>query len=299
MSARPEWIEAPGFYPEMLEADYFLDPCPEPSLRQSGIKVLNGRSPYHFAFEHPRLNPYAAARSTTRFMRMGSAVHSLALGRGREVSIVRYPNWQSSSAKRARDLALAANRIPVLEHEHERATAIAGVVRERIEEELDGAEYLTEVPLFWREAVDLADGRPHWIWCAAMLDVWSPARATALDVKASSVAAIPDDVGRDMAANGYDVQNVWYRRGLGALLPEGAGRFRFATLYVETDPPHGACAFELDESSRTLADAQCTRAARTFAHCLAARSWPSYPRAAVVGTPPWHQTAIVRALEET
>lgn len=295
MSARAQWIEEPGFYPEMSELDYFADPCPEPSLRQSGIKVLVGRSPYHFAHQHVRLNPYRAARNPTSQMRLGSAVHSLALARGKEVSIIRYPDFKSSSAQRAREAALGAGRIPVLEREYERATVLAGIVRQAIEVELEGAEYWTEVPFFWVEETPFGP-----IWCAGMLDVWCPSKAKALDVKASSVPAVPDAVGRDMASNGYDVQNTWYRRGLGKLLPHAAGGFEFGTLYVEVDPPHGSSLFELDEGSRHVAEGDCLLAIRRFAQCLHSRSWPSYPRRQVVGTPSYHhQAATMRQLEDS
>lgn len=286
-------ILEPGFYPDMDEATYFADPCPTPSLRQSGIKELLGKSPHHLAFKHPRLNPYGAARTSTRFMRVGQAVHSLALGRGKEVSVVRYPDWRNSSAKRAADAAIAAGRIPVLEREYERAAAGAAVLRDAIEVELGGAEYFTEVPLFWTEETPFGP-----IWCAAMLDVWAPSIGKALDCKFSSVVPLADSVGRDMAANGYDVQRSWYRRGLSALAPH-VGRFDFATLYCENEPPHGFSSIELDEASDYVALGDCNTAVRVFARCLHSRTWPSYPRRQVVGTPPYHhQAATARQLSE-
>lgn len=294
MSARPHWITAPGFYPDMGELEYFADPCPAPSLRQSGIKVLDGRSPYHFAYQHPRLNPYRQARAPTRFMIMGSAVHSLALGRGKEVSLIRYPDYRNPSAIRARDAALGAGRIPVLEREHDRAQVGAAIVRRAIEDELEGAEYFTEVPVFWTEETPFGP-----IWCGAMLDVWCPSRATALDVKFSSVFATPEAVGRDMASNGYDVQNSWYRRALAANVADFGGRFRFGTLYVEDQAPHGYSVFELDDGSAHVAEGVCNRAVKTFARCLYARSWPSYPAHQTTSTPPYHhQAATLRQLAE-
>lgn len=293
MIAVDSWISEPGFYPDMNEVDYFADPCPTPSLRQSGIKILNGKSPYHFAFSHPRLNPYRAAKNPTSYMVFGSAVHSLALGRGREVSIIRYPDFRNESAKRARDAAIGAGRIPVLEREYARASAVAGEVRAAIEDELQGAEYWTEVPFFWIEETEFGP-----VWCGGMLDVWCPSLRRALDVKASVIALTAESIGRDMAANGYDVQYVWYPRGLSRLIPE-AGGFSFGTLYVESEAPHGWTVNELDESSRMIAESACDRAVRRFAQCLHARTWPSYPRRQVVGTPGFHhQTEMVRQLSE-
>lgn len=296
MSARVEWIAEPGFYPALDADRYFDDPCPEPSLTQSIIKVLNAKSPRHAAFDHPRLNPYGRRDDPSKAQFLGSAVHRLALGRGREVSVIRYRDYRSGAARDARDLAVANKRIPILESVYSDALRMADVLREKIDEALEGAPYETEVPFVWQRPTRFGP-----IWARGMLDVWSRAIATGLDVKTTAGDATPEAVGRDIAANQYDVQDSWYRDGIGRVIPELAGRVRFEFLYVETAAPNGSRPFVVDEASRFIAQKQCDRAADLFARCLRDRDWPSYPRRpALVGTPPWYQNAwLARELEES
>lgn len=274
----------PGFYPELDADAYFRDPCPTPSLNNSLIDLLVEASPEHAAARHPRLNPYGDALESTKAQWLGSAVHRLALGRGREVAVLKYPDFKSSTARRARDLAIDNGRIPVLEREFQRAESMAKRVRARIEEELEGAPFETEVPLVWIEETPAGP-----IWCRAMLDVWCESLATEIDVKTTRGFATADFAGRDMAANGYDTQRRFYARGLAAVRPDLAGRIKSKTLYVENALPFGARAFQLTEASNHVADMAIDSAVRLWGECVAARSWPGYPRGSVlVNTPTFH-----------
>lgn len=285
MTDRLQWISAPGFYPDLDADRYFDDPAPIPSLTQSVIKVLNETSPRHAAAAHPRLNPYGERGGSTKAQYLGSAVHRLALGKGRPVSVLRYPDFKSSSARQARDLAVANGRIPVLEKVHAQALEMAAILRARIEEAVQGHAYETEVPLFWIRQTAAGP-----IWCRGMLDVWCEALALALDVKTTAGFATEEAVGKDIASNGYDVQDSWYRDGIESIRPDLAGRARFEFLYCETSEPYGARPHELDETSRVIGRFQIDRAAEIWGRCWHGRTWPSYPRqTGSVGTPGWHQ----------
>jgi len=292
MSALVDWIEKPGFYPGMSADRYFADPCPTPSLRQSAIPELagiNARSPLHFALKHPRLNPYGREGTSSRAQFLGSAVHRLALGAGRDVSVIRYPDYKSPTARAARDLAIANGRIPVLEREHVRALDMAAILRDAIEDELGGAPYQTEVPFFWIEQTAAGP-----VWCAGMLDVWCESLGIALDPKTTSGAATREAFGKDAAANGYDLQGEWYPRGIGKLRPELQGHVRFRNLVVETAEPFGFRSMQPSESTRYIASRQCDQALELFGQCLHGRSWPSYPREVeVYSTPSYYQNAIM------
>jgi hypothetical protein len=279
-------ITAPGFFPDMAADEYFADPCPTPSLTQSGIPTLLNRSPYHFAFNHPRLNPYGESNDATRAQWLGSAVHRLALGAGREISEIRYPDYSSSSARDARDLAISNGRIPVLSRELVRARDMAAIVRELIDEALGGAPYQTEIVIAWIEQT--ASGPT---WCRAMVDVWCPSLGLALDPKVLRIPATAEAFGRTAADSGYDIQAAFYARGLSAVT--GGRPVRFANLVIESAPPHGAQTIMPDASARIIAEAQVDRAIELFAGCLARRNWPSYPRGLQsYTTPGYYQNAI-------
>lgn len=292
----PVWITEPGFYPDLDGDRYFEDPTPVPSLNQSTIKTLNSAAPIHAAKDHPRLNPYGRRRDSTRAQWLGSTVHRLALGKGKEISIIRYPDYKTTSAQDARDLAVANGRLPVLERGYADALAMAEILKRQIDDALDGAPYETEVPFFW-----IRQTRAGPIWCRGMLDVWCEAKAKALDVKTTAGYATEEEVAKAIASNGYDVQDDWYLDGIKTIRPDLAGRATFEFLFCETVEPYGARTFELDETSRLIAAFQTERAAELWGSCIHAREWPSYPRAAArVGTPPWHQRkwSDLHAIEE-
>jgi hypothetical protein len=293
VSARVEWISEPGFYPDLDAVRYFEDPTPYPSCSQSWIKRANDASPYHAAADHPRLNPYGLkAGSKAAHLFLGDAVHRLALGKGREVSIIRYPDYRSSDARRARDLAIANGRIPVLEKIHVQALDMAALVRAKIESTLGGAEYLTEVPIFWREPVDV-DGGTVWVWCRGMLDVWCPDLARILDVKTTAGLATEEETGKTIASNGYDVQESFYRRGVGRILPHLAGRVDFDFLWIETESPYGHAARPVDGVTRNTGAIQVDMGLLKFARGQASGVWPSYPQDRIpVGVPNWHHQRI-------
>jgi hypothetical protein len=284
-------VSEPGFYPDMTADEYFADPCPLPSLTQSLIPTLINRSPYHFAHAHKRLNPYGAAPEATKTMWLGSAAHRLALGRGREISTIRYPDYRHSSARADRDLAIANGRIPVLEGELIKARAMADVLKGLIGEIVDDAPYETEVVMIWQEMTQYGP-----IWCRGMADLWCLEKAILGDPKGLQIPATADDFGRIAATSGYDVQAVFYRRGIVKLLPELKDRARFINLVVENTPPHGAAAFELDAASLYIAERQVAMAMELFAKCLHHRSWPSYPKGVqTLSTPQWYQNKVINS----
>ena len=280
-------ISAPGLY-DIDANEYFADPCPAPSLTQSGIPTLLKRSPYHFAHRHPRLNPYGGEPATERAQYLGQAVHRLALGRGREISEIRYPDFVHSSAREARDLAVANGRIPVLTRDLVRCRDMAEILKRKIDEALGGAPYVTETVIAWTETTPSGP-----IWCRAMIDVWCPSLATALDPKALRIAATAEAFGRTAAESGYDIQAVFYARGLLAVFP-ALSKVRFANLVVESSPPHGAQSFAPDASARVIAEAQVEEAIDLFGQCLHSRTWPSYPAGIQpYTTPGWYQQSVL------
>lgn len=280
-----------GVYFDMPEHEYRQDPAPEPSLNQSLIPALLDRSPFHAAYECPRLNPYGRLRLPSRAQIFGETVHRLALGRGREISTVRYRDYTSSSARDDRDEALRNNRIPVLEHQYLAAHEIATIVRERMVEACEGHPYQTEVVLIWKERTVHGE-----IYCRAQVDVWCEALGLALDPKILSTPATPFAFGRAAADGGYDLQAVFYGRGFGQLMPQFKGSVRFANLVVESYPPFATQSFAPDQNTRYVAERRCAQAMELWARCLKERAWPSYPRGIQsYETPSFHQQRIINS----
>jgi hypothetical protein len=272
-------ITKPGLYFDVPCDDYFADPCPEPSLSNSGIGLLLHKSPQHFAAQHPRLNGGVDVCKATAGMHRGSAVHRLALGAGKDYVIVDADSYRTKEAKAARDEAEEQGKCPILAHIFEEAQEQAKVVRQHLDDALLGEPFLSEVVIAWQ--IETKHGP---IWCRGMIDAWCPTLLKAVDLK-STVDASPAAATRRMVNGGYDTQDAWYSRGLGHVTGE-AGRISFITLFCENDPPFASHAVTIDEAWRSSSWDLCEEAAEIFARCLKAKQWPGYPREPQLLNPP-------------
>jgi hypothetical protein len=267
----PFHITKPGLYFDVPCDDYFADPCPQPSLSNSGIGILLSQSPQHFAAQHPRLNGGIDACKATAQMHRGSVVHRLALGAGKDYVIIDADSYRTNDAKAQRAEAEAAGKVPILAATFEQAEDQAIVVRQHLEDILLGEPFVPEVVLAWQ-----IETRSGLIWARGMIDAWCPTLKLAVDLK-STVDASPAAATRRMVNGGYDTQNAWYTAGLGHVIGD-PGRVRFVTLFGENDPPFASHAVTIDEAWRSSSWDLCEEAAEIFASCLKAKQWPGYPR---------------------
>jgi hypothetical protein len=267
----PFRITEPGLYFDVPCEDYFADPCPEPSLSNSGIGVLLHQSPLHFAAQHPRLNGGIDAKKCSAAMHRGSVVHRLALGAGKDSVIIAADAYRTKEAKAERDEAEAKGLCPILAHKFEDAEAQAKVLRQHLDDVMLGEPFLPEVVVAWQIET------PHGlIWCRGMIDAWCPTLKLAVDLK-STTDASPGAATRRMVNGGYDTQDAWYTRGIGHVIDE-PGKVRFVTLFSENDPPFASHAVTIDEAWRSSSWNLCEEAAEIFARCRKAKQWPGYPR---------------------
>jgi hypothetical protein len=272
-------ITKPGLYFDMPCEEYFADPCPEPSLSNSGIGILLRQSPMHFAAQHPRLNGGVEAKRASAQMHRGSIVHRLALGAGKDYAVIEAKDWRTNAAKGAREEAEAAGLCPILTHQFQEAQLQADAIRQHLDDILLGEPFLPEVVLAWQ--IETKHGL---IWCRGMIDAWCPSLLLAVDLK-STTDASPAAATRRMINGGYDTQDAWYSRGLGHVTGE-AGKVRFATLFCENDPPFASHAVTIDEAWRSSSWDLCEEAAEIFAKCKKANQWPGYPRDPQLLNPP-------------
>ena len=273
-------ITKPGMFFDVRCEDYFADPCPSPSLNNSLIDTLLYQTPMHAAAKHPRLNGgEEIVKEQTSAMCLGSVVHRLALGAGKDYAIIDADAYRSNAAKAAREEAIAAGKVPILSEAYETARAMSVRVREHLDELLLGEEFLPEVVIAWQ--IDTPHGR---IWARGMIDAWCPKLKLAVDLKGWTDASL-SAVEKKIAREGYDTQAAWYTEGIGHLIGE-PGKVRFAYLVGEREAPNASQSFELDEAWRSSAWDLCEEAAEIFARCLKAKDWPGYPRTPTLLTPP-------------
>jgi len=280
-------IDKPGIYDDISEADYHADPvAPMPSLSSSIAKLMVSRSPLHAWFNHPGLN---AAKATevdkpSKAMDIGTAAHKIILGEGKDLQIIEAADYRTKDAQAARDAARAAGRVPVLKADYASVKELAEAALSQIAcTELAGIfdAGTPEATLAWMEGPS---------WCRARVD-WLPEHARAgghirvVDLKTTGGSAHPDDWARTAFDMGYDVQAVFYERGLRALIP-GVRSVKFKFLVIEQEPPYALSINEMSGQALAEGEELVRLGIEAWTACLERDEWPGYPSASTVIDPP-------------
>lgn len=268
-------ITEPGVYEDIGTNEYFAEPCPEPALTNSGVKTLLTASPQEFAYAHPALGPGEEALTLAQ-VRLGDVGHQLTLGKGRGYRVCDADDWRTKAAQAFKEEALAEGFTPVTRKEFAKAQAIAQVMQLKIRQTLGylgdaNADYGTEVVIAWQEETSYGK-----VWCRAMLDVFCPALTAVVDPKFSKM--LMDGAFEQHASKlGWDMQATWYKRGLDALFPEQAGRWRFIDTVVRPVAPYASRSREACEATEYSCTLEINRAIELFGKCLHNKDWPGYP----------------------
>jgi hypothetical protein len=271
-------IAKPGIYKGMKADTYFGDPCPHPSLTQSIAKLMLEQSPLHAWAEHPRLGKAldedADEEKYNKAKAIGSAAHTILLGRGKLIAIGKFDSWRSKEAIAFKTKALSEGATPILEEHHGAALLVA----ERAREQLDKAGWKDafrdgdgELVLAWTEG----EGEDR-IWLRTMIDWATPDLCALYDLKTSAGSFAPQGLGFKIDDDGWDVQAAMHERGLAVLDKHNAGRrtFRFAAL--EQSSPFALVPVQLSEHHLALGRRKLAVAINLWRQCMKAKQWPGY-----------------------
>lgn len=283
-------ITAPGIYPGFPIADYHADPCPEPSLSSSIAKLLLNRSPLHAKVNHPRLNTEIEPEEYDPKRALGTALHALVLGRGGEVlDVVQgFDDWKRKEAREMRDAAIAAGRVPILEHVFERAEVIAAAASAQLSLPLGFEGHGdAEVAMFARDGDTWLRALADWL----VIDEKN-ASAQVIDYKSTKASAAPHSVARLVAEMGYDVQAAFYERVLARIRPDLEGRIAFCFVVQEVEAPFALTEIELTEADMAVARRKVGAAVERWERCLRTNEWPGYPSGVqTIVLPDWSSRA--------
>jgi hypothetical protein len=288
-----ETVTAPGAY-DLREESYHADPCPEPSLSGSIIKVLANRSPRHAWACHPRLNA-ECEREEKAIFDLGSAFHSIILGKGAELVPLDFADFRTNAAKEARDAARANGFIPLLRSQFDRAQTMAAAARAQVPawEELNLAMTagIPERTYIWQEETPFGP-----VWCRCMVDWTAQHGNLHPDWKTTGQGAGPEEWGEKTLwqMDGH-IQAAWNARAL-----RKAGLVEPALMFavVETDFPHSLAVMRPTPAAVAMADRDIERAIVTWAWCLKHNRWPGYrPETAWVEPPVWKEKKFLEREE--
>ncbi|BBK37736.1 hypothetical protein STAQ_28140 [Allostella sp. ATCC 35155] len=262
-TARDGVVRVAGIYRMPAEA-YHADPCPEPSLSNSGARLLHQMCPA--IFWHRRLDPPVPSRAQS----LGTAAHTWILEG--EAFERRYVTLSPHHSNRS-----AIGRATVERIEAEGRTAIAAAdwhtiraMREAIEAHPFAANAFRggrpEMSLFWQDAY-------LGVWCRARPD-YLPDRGPIIVDYMTARSVHPEDLRKALVTYGYDQKGDWLIRGARALgLIE---RPSVAYVIQQSDPPYPVVVARLTPATLTGGRMKNDRALALFARCLRTGTWPGY-----------------------
>lgn len=272
-------IDQPGLYDDISEERYHADPVVAPSLSSSVCKKMVGQSPSHAQAAHPRLNPSLLlnVEAPSKLMDIGTATHKLILGKGRAIVEMPFDDYRKDVAKKARDEARRAGRVPILSDDMGRIRRLYEAFRDQIGgTELapifdeDGGE--SEVTGVWQ---DLEDA-----WCRIRIDrlpkgARQGGHITLVDVKTTGGSAAPEDWQRNAFDMGYDISAAFYCRGAYALI-EAVRSVTMKFVVLEQEEPHGLTIHQFGGQAHAEAEALVDLGISLWAECLSKNKWPGY-----------------------
>jgi PDDEXK-like domain of unknown function (DUF3799) len=267
-------IEKPGIYRDVDAADYFADPCPEPSFTQSLAKTLIAHSPLHAKCEHPRLMRKDDEPNTDydKVQAIGNAAHSLMLGRGKNLAVANYDNWMKKEAKEYKAEAIAAGGTPILKKHL--AAAEDMVVSAKLQ--------LRRIPECERAFIEgdaevVIAACDDGLWLRSMIDWITPDLREVFDYKTTGQSVAPFATGKLMASAGWPIQAAMHAHILDLIDPPGAGRRRFLYVAQEQYEPFALTVNEIDEAAMTMGRKQLHYAIGMWRDCMRRNRWPAYP----------------------
>lgn len=287
-------IEKPGSYRLTME-EHHCDPCCEPSISRSIIKMLISGCPAHAYYSHPKFNPNCGDNSTDA-MKFGTVCHSLFLEGvdvAERIDPEDYPGkkggipigWTNDAIRSARDSAIDRGKIPLLSEDYDKAvTMVESAHRQLAESELGikclAEEGDSELSYFWKDR--------EGVWGRVRPDWLSKDRVIMLDYKTTAQMADPSAYSRNILATGIDIQGALYPRGVKSV--DGVEP-KFIIMVQELSPPHLCSFISLSPQFIELGKSKMREGMSIWRECLASGEWAGYPkRICYLDMPAWAQT---------
>ncbi len=283
-------------------AQYHADPCRVPSLSSSIAHVLVTQSPLHAWYLHPRLG--GGSKDGTAATDTGALIHRLLLGKGADIAIaptewadakgnmVPAVEWRTHTAKEFKAAALAAGKLPLLQHEANELLGVSATLKDKLLHDfnidLQYVDARQEQAFEWEQ---------NGVLCRCMMDYVELESGVIIDVKTIHNAH-PKTAARHFTQYGYDIQYAAYTSALAAYRPEFEGRVDMEFLFVEPEPPHAIVLAAPSGAMRDLGHRRWLAALRGWKVCTEHDVWPGYATGCVtLEPPPWQMQEMLEAGE--
>lgn len=263
-----ERITADGLY-DLTMAEYHGQPCEGASISSSGLRTIWAQSPAHY-YLTSSMNPNRPEAEERPHFSLGRAAHHLLfLGRkGFDAEFVvrpeKWKDWRTAEAREWKADQVAAGRTVITEAELEHITGMARslaahpLVKAGI---LDGA---VERSLIFRH-------RDTGVWLKSRPDNIIENSGDYSDLKTTtSVATVA--LQRTISEFNYAMQGALV--GMASRQVLNRQMDSFTLVFVEKAPPYCCRVVTLRPSDLELGEKQVNAAARVFADCVRADTWP-------------------------
>lgn len=243
-----------------------------PGLSASRAIALINDSPFHckYLIDHGDVKP-------TKEMDMGSVIHRMALGRGKDYACLPYDDWRTKAAQQSRKDTRDAGLIPLTHVQHSQCEETAAAVLKAMAEVGITLSGQSELAVEWFEGD---------VQCRNMFDHVNLETGEILEIKTTGDAN-PERVERRAEEMGYRISSAAYIRSLLALRPELRGRISYTFLFVEITPPYAVYPPEPDHMFIETGERDWLRAVATWRQCTATGRWPGYQDFRSISRPRW------------
>lgn len=278
----PEYvITEEGVFYDLPEDVYHADPVKGGSLSYSGAKKLLAEGgPELFAYE--REHPPAPSAE----MELGTAAHKLVLGVGQEIHEVKFDNYNKGDAKKDRDAAYAAGKLPLLTHQLATVNAMAARLSEHEwASQLLGQAGRPEASAFWQDPDTDLWWRCRW----DKMPEPDPARRPVLADYKTCADASPAGFAKAAANYRYYMQASVYTAGYNTCFGARIGApAAFVLIAQEKTPPYRVACYELHPAALRKGREDAARAMAIYAECTETGHWPGYsPGIELLDLPYW------------
>ena len=271
-------ITEPGRYDDISEEAYHRDPVAGGSLSSTGARLLATRTPAHFDYQ--RRNP----RQPKREFDLGTATHTLALGRGAELEFLEFEHYRTKAAQQARDEARAAGKTPLTVPEQAQVRRMLAAVHAHpvVGTTLDRRDGRAEVTFV---GVDPETG----VTCRCRVD-WLLPIEPGKPIRYADLKTLSDasraGLSKSMNEWNYHSQRDFYDDTIRWALGLPPDYPVIGVLFgVEKEPPHLVGYGEPDEQSVTWAHEDNRKARHRYARCTERGYWPGHDDENVDGAP--------------
>lgn len=290
-------IDQIGIY-RISNEDYHADPCILPSLSRGTIRDLITKTPAHVFARNKRLNPAYVEEEQEDKFDIGTFAHALFLEGHDNAAVFQHKDWKKPEAQQDRKGARAAGKIPFLQHQYDVCCDMVEAAKQQLAMSELGITNLlkegkSEESFFWKEDLEKTDicGKPTGevefeTWCRCRTDWRSNDFTLCLDYK-TTTDADPESFSRKITDMGYDIQQVFYKRGMrkAANLEKNP---RFVFMVQEVKPPYLCSFIGLPPEFAAMGKEKMEYGFYMWQKCLATGEWPGYPaRICYVEPKPW------------